>query len=450
MLNENIQLSTTTLHPDSFLAKIAAGLPLVNREGKELIRQIQSPRWDEARQVWEPTMAKLAAIDNGNDAIKGAMPDKQNPTLTTVRIPTAYAPARELRGVDRVLTWQVNDSERFWIGEDALETQKAESLPVGFTHERLPDLRYQRYLIAALVELLIAAGYGQRGSDGALMGEWQGEHDLYLSLGLPPEEVGREGPTLLVQQALRLIFNTSFQVRRSDEQGRLTTWTIRFVEITPYAQSFASFAAWYYTVDGTPIRTNIMKYVTLDIGGGQFHACEVDLVRRAGLPRPRLRMSASQIGDGTIVIARGVSEAIRARYYNIRLSDAEAQRVLISGMLPVGGRETPVDEILQRVISSRAENLRSVMLPFLQEGKSFLLFTGGGSILLAETLHQIVSAHRREDDYLFVPPHLSCVLNAIGGMVLGQALAQRLVQTSTAELLAGQRLVPPKGAAHEQ
>jgi hypothetical protein len=424
--------SLTALHPDSFLAKVAAGQPLVNQQGKELLRQIPCKRWNIEKRVWEPTVAKIASTDNGNDAYKGAMLKRDAPQLTTVRIPTAYAPARELRGADRVLTWQVNDSEKFWIGDDALDTQRTESLPVGFTHERLPDARYQRFLAAAQVELLIAAGYGQRGTHGELLGDWQGEHDIYCAIGLPPEEVGREGPTSLAQEALRHIFNTPFHVRRFGEDGRVTSWTIRFVELVPYAQSFASFACWYYKVDGSPITTNIIKHVTLDIGGGQFHACEVDLVRRAGMERPKLRMTASQIGDGTIVIARGVSEAIRAKYYNIRLSDAEAQRVLINGTIPVGGRETPVDDIVRDVIISRAENLRSVMLPYLQEGKSFLMFTGGGSILLAEALRQIVSKQRLPEDYFFVPPKLSSVLNAIGGIVLGQASAQRAAQMQAA------------------
>ncbi len=69
------------------------------------------------------------------------------PFLHTKRIITAYAPGKELGSGDGITTWQVNDSERFWIGDDALQT-KAESLPIGMTETRLSDERYRRYLFA--------------------------------------------------------------------------------------------------------------------------------------------------------------------------------------------------------------------------------------------------------------------------------------------------------------
>src|SRR5207245_4444090 len=78
------------------------------------------------------------------------------------------------------------------------------------------------------------------------------------------------------------------------DQGQVTTWILRLVEISPYPQSFASFAAWYYTLDGTPIETDIVKHVTLDIGGGQFHSCEVDILHQvAGRDRKSTRLNSS-------------------------------------------------------------------------------------------------------------------------------------------------------------
>ena len=52
--------------------------------------------------------------------------------------------------------------------------------------------------------------------------------------------------------------------------------------------------------------------------------------------RPKLRMSASLLGEGTIAMARAVRETIRARYPGMQLSDAQAQQVLTSG------REGPI------------------------------------------------------------------------------------------------------------
>jgi hypothetical protein len=432
----------TNLHPDSILAKVVAGQPLRNAAGQELIRLVPCKRWHIEKRIWEPTMAKLMAIDNGNDAIKTAMPMLNTPHLATLRMPTAYVPEKQIRfGAGRV-TWQINGSEKFWFGTEALKTKKAvESLPVGFSHERMPDGRFQRFLAACIVETMIAAGYGQRDASGHLLSGYQGEHDLYVAIGLPPEEVDRTGTTPQARQALRHIFNVPFDVSRiGDEETPITTtWKIRIVELVPYGQSFASFAAWYYGLDGSPISTDIERHVTLDIGGGQFHACEVELDRVSSQARPKLRMTASQIGEGTIVIAREVSEAIRRRFSNIRLTDAEAQQVLVTGMVSTGGRPRPVDDIVRDVIASRSDNLTAIMLRFLQDGQSFLQFTGGGSILLGDTLQQVVAQHRLKEDYFFVPQEVASVLNAIGGVVLAQVAAQKIARTNTDVLLAQHR-----------
>jgi hypothetical protein len=416
---EDIQMNTT-IHPGSLLARISTHQPLVNSAGKELARQIPLQRWDGQVNHTILTTATIASVDNGNDAFKGAMLHAREPFLCTTRIVTAYAPAKTIRAGEGVTTWQVNDSEPFWIGNDAIATQKAESLPVGFTEERLLDERYQCFLPACVVELLRGAGYGTQHN------EFQGHYDLSIGFGIPNEEITLSGPRDTVRLALRSIFNKKYTVRRTDEQGRVTTWVLCLVEIHPYPQSFASFATWYYTLDGTPIDTDLVKHVTLDIGGGQFHSCEVDIVHQIG-GRPKLRMSASLLGDGTIAMARAARETIRARYPDVRLSDAEAQQVLISGTVIVGGRRTKVDDIVAGVIHARSQNLFAQMLPLLQEGQSFLMFTGGGSILLAERLAQLVSTKRSPQSVLFVPKELAAVLNAIGGYILAQTMAQKVM-----------------------
>lgn len=54
------------------------------------------------------------------------------------------------------------------------------------------------------------------------------------------------------------------------------------------------------------------------------------------------------------------------------------------------------------------------------------MFTGGGSILLAESLEALVRVKRKSESFLFVPKELASVLNAIGGYILAQATAQKL------------------------
>ncbi|WP_201393161.1 hypothetical protein [Ktedonobacter sp. SOSP1-52] len=428
-----VEVQTQHPHPDSLLAKVVSGTPLLNNKDQGLIAEVPSQRWNRETFSWSPVIAKMACIDNGNEALKGVMPIANAPYLARLRVPTAYTPAKKLRGGDGRITWRVNGSEDFWMGDDALETKKAESLPVGFSPERFPDHRFQRFIAAFQVELLVRAGHGKRDASGKLMEGGQGEFNIFLSIGLPPEEVDRNGATPEAREALKYIFNKPFEVVRVDEQGQETTWHLCFVEFVPYGQTFGSFCAWYYTLEGTPIATNIDRHITLDIGGGQFHICEVEIVPRSGESRPKLRMSAEQIGEGTILIARGVSEAIRQQYRTIQLSDAEAQHVLLNRMISVGGRRQPVNDIVSQVIASRADNLNSLIVKYLQYGQSFLMFTGGGSVLLHDTLLHLVNTHRKADSFYFVPPEIAPFLNAIGGLVLAQASAQRAISRREAQ-----------------
>jgi hypothetical protein len=410
----------TTILPDSFLARLCRQEPLANTAGKDPLRQIPFLRWEGTSGRKISTTATIVSVDNGNDAFKGAMLHAHAPRLCTRRIITAYAPARKLGAGDGITTWQVNESEPFWIGEDALLTVKAESLPIGMTEDRLPDERYRRYLFGCLVELLVEAGYG------ATFREFQGEYDLYLSFGVPNEEVNRGGISEAVRRALTPLFNTAYTIRRTDEHERVTTWVLRLVELNPYPQTFGSFVTWYYTVDGTPVETDITKHLTLDIGRGQFHQCEVTLQHQLQ-GTPKLRMAASLVDEGTIAIARAVREQLRAQHPGIRLSDVEAQQVLVSRHALIEGRRTPINGIVSEVIAARSQNLLTHLRHQLQDERSFLMFTGGGSILLAPALRELVGAHRRTQSFLFVPQDLASVLNAIGGYILAQATAQKVV-----------------------
>lgn len=170
--------------------------------------------------------------------------------------------------------------------------------------------------------------------------------------------------------------------------------------------------------------TDIERHVTLDIGGGQLHECAVTLLHQP-TGRLKLRMSASLLGDGTIAIARAARETLRSRFPGVHLSDAEAQQMLTSGMVTLEGRRADMREVIAGVISARARHLFTRLLPLVQEGQTFLMFTGGGSILLADALAELVRTKRTPQSFLFVPREVASVLNAIGGLILVQAAAQR-------------------------
>ena len=378
----------STIHPASFLAHFLAQRPLVTAAGKELPSQIPWQRRDALKRKSVPLPTLIVSVDNGNDAFKGAMLHASQPFLQKKCLLTAYALSKTIRSEEGMATWPVNGSPPFSIGEGALQTAQVESLPIGFT-----------------------------------------------------EELDLKGPKEVVRQALRSIFNTRWTIRRTEERGQASSWMRRLVEITSYPQSFASFVTWYYTLDGVPIETNIARHVTLDIGGGQCHSCEVDLLHQSS-GRPRLRMSTSLPGEGTSAIARTVRDALGARYPNVHLSDVEAQHALVSGVVTLGGRRTSISDLMSGIITTRAHSLFTSMLPLPQEGQNFLMFTGGCSVLLAHSLETFVQTKRDPQDVLFVPKECAPVLNALGGYVLMQATAQRLLarqNTTTQPTVGGER-----------
>jgi hypothetical protein len=114
----------------------------------------------------------------------------------------------------------------------------------------------------------------------------------------------------------------------------------------------------------------------------------------------------------------------------VRLSDAEAQHVLVSGYVTIGGRRTNVQDLVATIVRARSQKLLTHMRHLLQEDQTFLMFTGGGAILLENSLHALVSTKRSNQSFLFVPRNFSSVLNAIGGYILAQTVAQRRHQAA--------------------
>ncbi len=411
-------VSLTNLHPASLLALLCRKEPLTDPQGGGLLRHIPCQERETTREQRASRMALLAALDNGNDALKGAMPHREQPTLATIRIITAYTPARVLRAGAGIPTWQVHESEPFWIGEDALLTGKGESLPIGTTQDRLPDPRFQRFLLAGLVELLRTAGYGAASETDAA------DYTLYLGFGLPNEEVSRSGVDKPVRETLRQFVAQPFTVQRTDEEERTATWQVRLVELHPYAQTFGSFLCWYATPDGIPLSTDIVRHVTLDLGGGQVHRCEVS-IEGGATGRQQLRMEAALLDEGTIAIARALRERIRTQYPGVRLFDVEAQQALVQGSIISGGRRTPISNLVSEVTHLRSQKLLTHLRHLLIDEERFLLFTGGGAILLASSLKALVGERRSPQSYLLVPVAYASTLNALGGYLLVQTAARR-------------------------
>lgn len=240
------------------------------------------------------TQAIVFSADSGNDAFKGAVLRAVHPSLCSHRIVTAYAPSKTIRAGERPTSWRVDGSEEFLIEEDALLSKTIEDLPIGLTEERLGDDRYRSFLFAAIVETLKQAGYAPTGPNG--------EHYLYIGFGVPNEEIALQGIKPAVAAALQIIFNRRITVQRTGSDGETTTWNVRLVEVNPFPQSLGSFFAWYYRLDGSAVETDILRYVSLDFGGGHLHRADIDILHRPG-QKPGIRMTASLLWQGTVSMA---------------------------------------------------------------------------------------------------------------------------------------------------
>jgi hypothetical protein len=218
------------------------------------------------------------AIDNGNDALKGAVL-RRDPAvsdgeglrslLTTLRVPTAFALGQMIQGRQEV-TYSC-DGVSFWAGEVAL-AHGGDALRLGPTIQRLDDERQRWFIGAGIVELLRAAGYAP------------GEYAIALTLAVPNTEIVIERDEKGVEQLTldsrtreslaRHLKGKIWAISRSDDEQQPETWVIKVATVLPQAQSAGTVVALTRTPNGK-VASDIAGLRVIDIGGGDLHVCEV-------------------------------------------------------------------------------------------------------------------------------------------------------------------------------
>ena len=116
----------------------------------------------------------VVGLDNGNDALKGAMLAEDG-RLVTIRIPTAFREALTIRGGKQEVAYTSGDTT-FWIGDTALD-HGGDGLFIGPTYQRLVDPRMRLFLAAGVVELLRMTGYAP------------GSYTLAVGFAIPNDEI---------------------------------------------------------------------------------------------------------------------------------------------------------------------------------------------------------------------------------------------------------------------
>ena len=349
------------------------------------------------------------AIDNGNDALKGAtLRLDPNPAagtspltvLTTIRVPTAFAVAEAIQGRQEV-TYQC-DNVAFWTGATAL-AHAGDALRLGPTIQRLDDERQRWFIGAGVVELLRSAGYAP------------GEHQIALTLAVPNTEIvierddkGVEQLTLDAQTRAALtrhLKGKTWTITRTDDTYRPEQWTITVATVLPQAQTTGTVVALTRAPNGKPV-LDLAGMRVIDIGGGDLHVCEVVF-------RPA-QMINRRPGDGTIRIARALRHD--RRFAQAIRNDVEAQHALVRQTITRSSRSVSIAEDVQRVVASKGNAMVADVLAELRDSSQFVAITGGGVLLLHELLVTVLQQEAKEPgrDYLLIDGPLASQLNAIG------------------------------------
>lgn len=393
ILQERGEISSIGIPAQSWMSYVADNQPLISASGRAIPKSV----------LLHGQPHHVLSLDIGNDAAKIGIID-QTSHFQTARLPAIYRPAKSVRYGKGKITWRLPDtaigtepSESFWIGMDALSG--GDSLPIGPTYQRLADVRYLRFLKAALVEALLAGAYAP------------GTYTIALGLGVRNEEIeevdGRQTLDASTLSALRQLKGT-FEIERRDEHGNRTHWHIQVSTIFPAAQTLGSFFAWYYNLEGKPAVSDIAKIALLDYGSGDTHLLEVEQTRQ------QLTVTGERLGEGTVEIARGLIALVKERH-DIDLTIASAQHALITATIDKGGRKVGITDLIASLTGSRVENVLSRTLATLQNGDAYLMHTGGGASLMRDEIQaRMALMHRLPHDYLIVPSSLASELNCIG------------------------------------
>jgi hypothetical protein len=351
------------------------------------------------------------AIDNGNDALKGAVL-RRDPTrpdgegvrslLTTIRVPTAFALAQTIQGRQEV-TYSC-DGVTFWTGDVAL-ARRGDALRLGPTVQRLDDERQRWFIGAGIVELLRVAGYEP------------GEYQIALTLAVPNTEIVIERDDKGVEQLTldartreslaRHLKGKLWTICRSDDEGQPESWTIKVATVLPQAQTAGTVVALTRAPNGKLV-SDIAGLRAIDIGGGDLHVSEVVF--------SPAQMINRRPGDGTIRIARALrtDQAFAGVIHN----DVEAQQALVRQTVTRASRTVSIASEVRQAVASKGNAIVADVLAELRDSTQFVVITGGGVLLLRPLLADVLAHEAKEAgvDYLLVDGPLASQLNAIGAL----------------------------------
>lgn len=316
---------------------------------------------------------------------KAARQQKDAPRLLFQRIESAWNPAPTTRAGQHQISYQLGEGSAFRIGNPF--AKDARTMPVGMTETRMNDPRYREFVLAAIIEALVAAGYTPPADP-------EQPFPIYLGYGVPIEEISMGGIADTTKTAMKWLRKTVHVVNRTDSKGQTAAWPL-WVENVIYApQTQGAFYAWRHDLAGEPVITGLTRVTTLDFGFGHLQAYHAEFADG------RLSASGDILGDGLVEIARQLITLVKKDFQH-RLDENMAQYALMTGEIEIGGAT-----LMQRADA-------------IYEDLAMMLLCSGGGVgngHLAKLIRErIQSKGRRPHSSLLLPAAIAGFANPIGG-----------------------------------
>lgn len=367
--------------------------------------------------------ARIITKDFGKRGLKGASVDNDSLFVSSI-IPDAYRAItgsfqqEEEGSGDAVFSYRVleerKETERFQMGTTAL--RKADLLPTDDdTEVRLRDPRTRHMLQASVAYDLFQAG--------ALCNQKQ---SVILCLGVPVRDLdpARASATSTAASELKGTWIIEMTDLRTN---RLMTWTIDVISVLVESQSKGTLYAVTRKINGESAISKKIFHI-FDIGGGDTNELEVD-ASGVILSQGRRR------GDGTISVARSLVTLVEDSY-GMSISEIEAQEALYTHTIWRGGEEQDISPLIEQLRPRFSELLTRINIT-RQALSAFVIFTGGGSALMAEEIRTMMTAKSKNlqegKDYLIIPNAIASTANVVGLYAIAYYKAQAHIKKAAVD-----------------
>lgn len=337
--------------------------------------------------------APIVMVDGGNGGLKIAvMMAGDDLRFVARRVESCVAPLRNNRSSYKPLAYAVNGGREFRIGNP--DDTDARPIRIGSTAQRIADKEYVAFLLSAIVDTLIVAGWS--------VGKKQ---NIYLGYAVPGDEIVNGAATDETKAALRTIKDVPLNVCWSGTDREGST-ELRLVGITPISQTGGILYGLTRDIFGASA-SKIVQANTLDIGFGHTQ------LFRSEVNGDRTVTSGDILGYGMTSVADSLILIVKEKL-GIDITSAQAQHAIISKAITAGIVHDVSAEV-EQAIDIAGEELLQKADKAISDNRSWLVVAGGGSVALRSMIEErAAAAHRPQGSTKIIPAKVAPFAGVIG------------------------------------